>query len=110
MNDIFRLLPVCFLLGGCAADQAKNVPVGDLLCNEDEDCRVITTGFGEGGCYVVERPYAVSKKARQSRGCPLKIGLDCDHELRDWKAVCSDHVCKIRPDRLLGSPRRRCRE
>ena len=70
MDNVFRVLTLCTLLLGCAAEQARDVPLGDLACDEDDDC---------------------------------------EHEWRDWTAVCSEHICKIRSSRLFGSPRRRCR-
>jgi len=105
--DTFLLVSVCVLLAGCAAEQARGVPLYDLYCDDDDDCEVITEDR-EAKCDAVARPYAVSKTAAKDLVCALDIMPNCIHEGRDWAAVCSDHICKIRSSRWLGSPRRRC--
>ena len=105
-----RLVPVCLLLIGCAAEQARGVPLYDLSCNEDDDCGVVTEDLANK-CAPVKRPYAISKSAgKDLLDCPLDILWDCAHERRDWEAVCSDHICKIRSARWILPPRRRCKE
>ena len=104
---IFRLVLVCVLFAGCAAEQARGVRLSDLYCDDDDDCEVITQD-AESQCAAVARPYAVSKTAARDLVCAIDIMPACTHERRDWAAVCSDHICKIRSTRWLGSPRRRC--
>jgi len=106
-TSTFLLVPVCLLLVGCAAEQAKGIPLYDLSCEDDDECEVITQDQ-ENRCAPVERPYAVSRTAAKDLVCALDIYWDCAHEVRDWKAVCLDHVCKVRSARWLLPPRRRC--
>jgi len=69
MDNVFRVLPLCTLLLGCAAEQARDVPLRDLACDEDDDCEIVT-GDDVHKCGPVDRPYAISKAAytRYQRG------------------------------------------
>jgi len=109
--NVLVLGSASLLLIGCAAEQARDVPLDELVCEEDSDCAVITYDQRTPMCEMIERPFAISKTAarRRNRGC-VKIGHPCYHDERDWVAVCSDHVCKIRTSRWFRSPKPRCRE
>jgi hypothetical protein len=51
--NLFVLGSACLLLVGCAAEQARGVPLGELLCEEDDDCAVITYDQRSGICQCV---------------------------------------------------------
>ena len=118
-KGVLYLLSVLTLLSACAEEQVRWAAPEDLVCNRDTDCQIVQGGIAECDAPFARDanvPYAMSRAAikrhaRNHDGCSVGGGpaLLCDYDLREWAAVCSDHVCERRSAHFFSSPKIHCR-